>query len=215
MAIKHLSDNEHINQELEKSLRYDCAKLAGIGVLAALPAVGALVFVSQSCNTYSEYKLKKQIRTFLEQLLEGNLTEEDIRKHIEHINKDFTDGVMYAEFLVNMLTTHTNNSQSKFLAKIYKAFVLGKITKDEYVELAEVNSRMFERDYYAIWNKYRDNQNENDFKDMSYRYDRLLALGIVRSRYITIQDKEMVVNQEKYELTEFGKRFAEYVIGNC
>lgn len=73
----------------------------------------------------------------------------------------------------------TDYKKALILGRIYYALLKRSITVDQFRELSDVTGRMFLSDYETLKELYI--QDVTDMKNVNYRHDRLIGLGLARN----------------------------------
>ena len=205
-----LSDTQKPAEDAVDILKYDFWKLLTGAFVEKLPLPWYIICLAKVGKEICGYRLKAQSYLFIEKLVHGNLTEEDIRKHNDYLKCHSKQKVEELEQLLYMLESHTQKMQTIVLEKLYEAFVKQKIQWEQFCELAELNRRMIVSDYMVlkeIANKIRHTENEGA-ESRIFKINRLKSLGLVdnASRDAFWKDGGITIST-----TVIGKQLAEFL----
>ena len=164
------------------------------------------------------YRMLKNVKTFMLKLKDDKITAEDLQKHFDELRLYPNLQEEEQEQLIFMLESHSREIQSLVLAKFYEALLNKEINVEQFLELAEVNRRMFAEDYVGLWVAGMGGipwGTKLKRTTYSYQKERLVGLGILEKKPniksgTIISAKDFDPKNYIYEITNFGNTFYQY-----
>lgn len=176
------------------------------GVLRDIPIVGTVNAICKAGVHIREKHLLKETLLFVEVLNEGTVSKEKIQIHKERLDSNPKMAEKELERILLILDSHISNNQSVRLGHFYRAYINGAISWEKFSELMQANQRIFEEDV----NSSISLNTGLEFKG-SYKGLRLSSLGLIKVKEPTLVEESLIINNQDYELTGFGKMFLQHM----
>lgn len=174
------------------------------GVLKSIPIVGTITAICKTGINLRERHFIKETFAFVDAFNNGTITSEKLQAYRQLLEEDPQRAEQELEHIVLLLTSHLNTAQSKRLGAFYRHYVKGSINWSKFIELSEANSRLFEADFDLLKRINEETQVKNP-----YQAERLLALGLVKRVATTFTEGTLIVHDDLFSLSPFGKTFTQ------
>lgn len=201
-----------------KDITLDYAELSIENILrnelvAQIPIVKTFYAVVKTAINIQERNLLKQTLIFINEF-NNNKESKIVQKYKKQFDKDQKRLKKELERVLILLNRNIEDEKSKYLAKLYTSYISEEIDWNKFCELCDVVERLFISDIESLKNAY-ENNGINDFKTISYKHDRLLSIGLLRTKSIAGEMfwEEINITQKNnlMELTELGKKFCQII----
>lgn len=160
---------------------------------------------SEGVIGFRDYLLSNKFSHFLEGFFENNVTKDEIDKYIEKYDKDCLEEEI--NYLFNILNICCESYQAKRLGYLFVSCLKGKISKDVFYELAQINCSLLEIDLQILLEKEKiTNTNE-------YKCDRLASIGLFKKELFQTTNRAVgytITNE--YSPTELGRQMKKVLI---
>lgn len=176
------------------------------GLLRNIPIVGTVNAICKTGLHIRERHFVKETLLFVNALNEGMLSKEKIERHKETLDSNPEMAEKELERILLIIDSHISSNQSVRLGHFYRAYINGAISWDKFSELTQVNQRIFEEDVNLLISL----NSGLEFKG-SYKGLRLSSLGLISVKEPTLVNENLIVNNQDYELTGFGKMFLQHM----
>ena len=204
-------------------------------ILKEIPILKSITTLYHVVDRIKEKRLLKHTMAFVDSFNKGNLTKEEkdlYQKRLEKENSYLEDEL---ERILFLLEENSEVIQSRILAKMYLAYIKGKLKWDKFCELSEANRRMFITDIRIMRIFERKEQYYQFRNDEKQQLVRLTGLGMlaekespaardyneignVELKYMRkVKDKQGFYYEEdyddrlKYEVTNFGDLYLSFI----
>lgn len=161
-------------------------ELISNNVLRDIPVLNSISAVIRIGKDLHERNLLKQTSVFLSEFNSGTIDEEKLQKYKEKLDTD-KEKKSELERVLLILNNNIDVEKSKYLAKLFTAYLNEEITWDEFCEFSDVTNRLFIEDFRllkALWsnNSYLSKGGDN------FRAERIYSVGItgIRNNNIVI-----------------------------
>ena len=222
-----MTKNDFLPTSLSESISDEsCSILAEIGEISidAVLNDGLLKDIPIVSTTISLFKIGSSIRerhhltkliAFIQQMNEGIMNEDQRKKYQEALKDDCQKRNKEIAYLLIIIDRYLHIDQSRYLAKIFSAYLDEKIKWQKVVEYSEIINRLLPSDYNLLKSKssYHSSKDQN-----TDTLQRLIALGLIiedlQPTNYTLQNGELIINannsrEEKkrtYHRTDFGNK---------
>ena len=183
------------------------------GVLKDFPVLGTIAALCKTGVNLRERNLIRQTAVFITSFNNGTISDEDKSKYKEALNKDPKRKEKELGRVILLLDRLLEEQQAKVLGKFYCSYVKGAISWDKFVELSEVNARMFSDDYkdLAAINKEPVKTEERVSDQRAYKIQRLISLGLVSENHFGLNSSitlSFMPADNRFIVTPLGSTFA-------
>lgn len=175
-------------------------------VLRDIPIVGTIGAICKTGIHIRERHLLKETLLFVESLNEGAVSKEKIQRHKEKLDSNPKMAEKELERILLILDSHISNNQSVRLGHFYRAYINGAISWDKFSELTQANQRIFEEDVNSLISLNKGFEFKGSYKGL-----RLSSLGLIRVKEPTLVNESLIIHDQEYELTGFGKMFLQHM----
>ena len=182
------------------------------GVIQRLPLIGAVVSLYKTGLSIRELSFIKQTAVFIESFNDGSIAQEKLDAHRKKLEDNPKEADRELERVMLLLDRTIDAKRSRVLGKLYGSYVKGAIEWEVFVELSEVNSRMYVEDYGDLQRigSHPISQHEKVPARMEYRLRRLESQGLVmeqRARLFGGNVLETPDSDERFILSPLGATF--------
>ena len=155
-------------------------ELISNNTLRNIPILNSISAVIRIGKDLHERNLLKQTSVFLSEFNSGAIDEEKLQKYKEKLEDD-KKKISELERVLLILNNNIDVKKSKYLAKLFTAYINEKITWDEFCEFSDVTHRLFIEDFRllkALWSNssYLSKGGDN------FRAERIYSVGIIGIR---------------------------------
>ena len=209
--------NEQMYDALAEYLELGIDSLLNEGLLRDVPFVGTVRAFCKTGANIRERNLLRQTASFIKSLNEGSLSTEDIEAYQRRLEKDQKAAERELGRVILILDRTIEEKQSRVLGRLCAAYVSGKTSWDEFVELSEVNSRMFVADYVLLHHLKSDDALESE-RHSEFRLvgiQRLESLGLVAETGPVVHDGNLELrsgDDRRFRLTQLGLTFCNFIV---
>lgn len=174
----------------------------------SIPILNSICGVIRVGKDLRERNLLKQTSVFLAEFNSGTIDEEKLQKYKEKLKYD-KEKASELERVLLILNNNIDVEKSKFLAKLFAAYVNGRITWDEFCEFADITNRFYMEDY-RILKMFWDNKSAPDMKaGDEFRAERIYSAGIVGINPAAVGNGVHVIHGRK--LNRLGKTYCDII----
>lgn len=183
--------------------------------LKGIPIVGTVVAMCKTGASLRERNLLRQTAKFIISFNRGTIGQEKLEEHRRKLDDPKTAEKELGRVIL-LLDRTIEIEQSEVLGMFYRAYVAGSISWGKFVELSEVNSRMFLEDYRELWNVGKGilKQDNRVSSRRAYKFQRLTSLGLISESHAEVVDGTLVFppnDGSRYSLTSLGKVFFSFM----
>ena len=168
------------------------------GVVKDIPIIRTVYALCKTGLNIRERNFIRQTAVFISAFNAGTLEKEKLIAHRQELENDPQKAAKEIERVVLLLDRMLEEDQSEVLGKLYRAYVWEQIPWDLFVELSEVNARMFLSDYKelsAIAQK-PIKQEESVSAHRMYKIQRLISLGLLTENTYRLQTRNTLVHPD-------------------
>ena len=176
------------------------------GILKEVPILSTAVSLYKIGNSLKERHYVKKLASFVATLNKGIVNEEKREYYRSKITDNPTQSGKELEYILLLIDRYIHSDKAKLLAKLYLAFLDGRIKWVTLSEYAEILDRFLPSDITALIE-----YNGSEIMLLPEQRLRLSALGLLEktddNSSFYVDDEGMlhhVHNVEKYLLTSFG-----------
>ena len=185
------------------------------GLLKDFPIVSTVVSLYKIGSSIKDRHDIRNLAAFVLAFNNG-ITDDEKKEHYKSvINSDQKQRNRELEYILILLDRYIHYDKAEMLAKLYLAYLDGKIDWTTLAKAAEVLDRLLPSDYPELLNQCWPDLDDSDVPDSLLR---LISLGLVisHSKGATVNNTvgSIVLPAEKkkdYELTGFGKTLLQYL----
>ena len=182
------------------------------GVLKDLPIVNTITGVLKIGKNIHDRNLLKQSLNFINEFNSGQIDEDKLNNYKNLIETNTKKCEEELGRILLLLDRFVDKEKSIMLAKIFKAYVRGLISWDEFCEYSEIINRLFIQDLSLLKKIYNGEVSDTSDRTDIYRVERLNSLGIIglsfKSSRISIVNGVQNNRQDNYlTINDNGKKF--------
>ena len=186
-------------------------ELISNNVLRNIPILNSICGVIRVGKDLRERNLLVQTSTFLSEFNSGTIDEEKLQKYKEKL-KDDKKKISELERVLLILNNNIDVEKSKYLAKLFTAYINEQITWDEFCEFSDITNRFYMEDY-RILRMFWDNRSTPNMKaGDEFRAERIYSAGIVGINPAAVGNGTHVVHGRK--LNHLGKTYCDIIFNN-
>lgn len=151
------------------------------GVLKDIPILGTIAALCKTGVALQERNLIRQTAVFITSFNDGTIPQEKLIEYRQALESNPKKAEKELGRVMLLLERILEEKQSHILGRFYNAYVRGALTWGKFVELSEVNLRMFLSDYKELEsiNRKPIEQREDVSDRRLYKIQRLESLGLV------------------------------------
>ncbi len=182
------------------------------GLLKDIPVFGTIAALCKTGVNLRERNLIRQTALFISSFNQGTIAEDKLSAYRQELERDQKKAEKELGRVILLLDRMLEEKQAKMLGRFYSSYVNGSISWDKFVELSEVNARMFLNDYAELDGLARKpiKQDEEVSDKRMYVIQRLESLGLVtehRSRLYNGNKLTMPETDDRFVTTPLGGTF--------
>lgn len=191
-------------------LENEIDELISNNVLRNIPILNSICGVIRVGKDLRERNLLVQTSTFLSEFNSGTIDEEKLQEYKEKLEDD-KKKISELERVLLILNNNIDVEKSKYLAKLFTAYINEKITWDEFCEFSDITNRFYMEDY-RILRMFWDNRSTPNMKaGDEFRAERIYSAGIVGINPATVGNGAHVIHGRK--LNRLGKTYCDIIFG--
>lgn len=183
-------------------------ELISNNVLRNIPILSSICGVIRVGKDLRERNLLVQTSTFLSEFNSGAIDEEKLRKYKEKLEDD-KKKILELERVLLILNNNIDVEKSKYLAKLFTAYINEQIAWDEFCEFSDITNRFYMEDY-RILRMFWDNRSTPNMKaGDEFRAERIYSAGIVGINPAAVGNGAHVIHGRK--LNRLGKTYCDII----
>ena len=171
---------------LDTSLSDALADLAEVGIDAVLdfepfksiPIVSTLVGYAQAAQNIRERNLLIQTAEFFDAFKKGSIDDEALSEYRIKLQADPRRAEKELGRVIVLLDRSTESVKSRVLGRLYRSFVFGRLSWEDFFELTDAVDRAFVIDFSYLTRVF-DGEVTDTSGENGYRAERLYALGLI------------------------------------
>lgn len=196
---------------LEDYMEVGIDALINNDVIKEIPIVKTIAAVLKVGKNIYDRNLLKQTLTFINEFNKNDISQEELDKYREQIEKDNKKCEEELGRVLLLLNKFIDKEKSIILAKLYKAYIKKIITWDEFCEYSEITNRIFIQDLKILKDIYNrkiiDDKGNNKF-----RIERLYNTGLVGwNPRVVFSFGEQEIEENKVNINMIGERYVEII----
>lgn len=158
------------------------------GVLKDFPILGTVSALCKTGINLRERNFVRQTAAFITTFNNGTISEEKLNNYRQELENDPKRAERELGRVILLLDRMIEDFQSRMLGRFYSAYVRGAISWDKFVEISEVNTRMFISDYRELdYISRTPIQQTDELSDNRlYKIQRLESLGLVKENRVRL-----------------------------
>lgn len=172
------------------------------GLLKDIPIVSTAISIYRIGKSVREKHHLAKLIVFLDEINKGIESEENREKYQAKFAQDKKFRDQELEYILILIDRYISFDKPQMLAKLYLAYLDGKIKWEEFTQYAEVVDRLLPGDIYLSSNGFKFARNKSDSQQ------RLAALGLMRGVIPDTEKDRGVISFSSpgldYETTRFG-----------
>lgn len=182
------------------------------GVLREIPIVKTLYSACKILYNVHERNLLKQTIHMIEGFRSYNVSEAELNAYKRRYESDARYAEKELGRVLIILDRTIDAVKSRYIGRLYAAFIKRQITWERFCEMAEVTERLFMSDYNVFWRLVYGAPFEAGVKENElYSASRLAGTGIIiegtESQLKTIAE----IEKRTYTVTELGRQYASII----
>lgn len=182
------------------------------GVLKDIPVFGTIASLCKTGMNLKERNLIRQTAHFITTFNDGSISEEKLFAYRKKIEEDPKKSEEELGRVILLLDRMLEKQQARMLGKLYNSYIKGAIDWDKFVELSEVNARMFISDFKELDSIARNPiQQEDEVSDKRlYKIQRLESLGLVKEHRTRLHSGNVLSYEDtnnRFVTTPLGDTF--------
>ena len=179
-------------------------------IVESIPFVKTVVGIAKTAQNIVERNLVKQTINFLNGYNSGEISEEKINAYRLKITTDHDKAEEELGRIIVILNKTVESEKSIILGRLFRGYIMGYINWADFCDLTYAIDSLFISDI-PILLKTKGSGLEDPESDISYRIDRLAALGLVKTGTGTADDSVGELRFFTYAtITAFGELFVKY-----
>lgn len=175
-----------------------------------IPIIKTICGISKAYLSIREKNFIKQLTVFLINVSDGKASEKEKSKYLQQLSNE-KDKRKVLERLLLLLEKNIETEKSIAYANIFKGFINGKITKNEFFEMTIITDSLFMTDVNTLNLIFKCEKNSKNC-DIS-NINRLSALGLIH-QVESVEDGVLNLGTTNSELTSIGKKYCEIIFNN-
>lgn len=184
----------------------ECAK--------SIPFVSIVMAAYHIGKTIREKHHLEKLTEFIQEIAAGTADEERQKKYLTKWHADRKQREKELEYLIVIIDRYLHKDMARMVARIYLAFLEGKISWQEVLGYSAVIDRLLPGDYEALK---RGNIEDVDFNNTEDTILRLVGLGLMVSHG---KDMQMTVSEtlfipvnsrSDFNITNFGQKLLKII----
>ena len=196
---------------LEDYMEVGIDALINNDVIKEIPIVKTIAAVLKVVKNIYDRNLLKQTLTFINEFNKNDISQEELDKYREQIEKDNKKCEEELGRVLLLLNKFIDKEKSIILAKLYKAYIKKIITWDEFCEYSEITNRIFIQDLKILKDIYNrkiiDDKGNNKF-----RIERLYNTGLVGwNPRVVFSFGEQEIEENKVNINMIGEKYVEII----
>lgn len=187
-------------------------ELISNNVLRDVPILNSIGAVIRTGKDLRERNLLKQTSAFLSEFNSGTINEEKLQKYKEKLDTD-KEKKSELERVLLILNNNIDVEKSKYLAKLFTAYLNEQITWGEFCEFSDVTNRLFIEDFRllkALWSNSGYLSKDSD----NFRAERIYSVGIIGIRNNNIVITGEPQGLEGRALNLLGQKYCDIIFNN-
>ena len=181
-------------------------------ILNSISFVKTILGIAKTAQNIYDRNLIKQTLSFIKGYNSGELEEEKINAYRKKITNDTKKAEEELGRVMVILNKTVESKKSLIMGRLFQAYVMGNIDWNTFCDLSDATDSMFLSDIPILLKTQCDGL-ENPDSNVSYRADRLAALGLVKTGSGTADAGEGALRFFSYaKITKFGELFVNYGI---
>lgn len=177
-------------------------------VFRSVPIFNSISAVIRIGKDLRERNLLKQTSTFLSEFNSGTINEEKLQKYKEKL-EDNKEKLLELERVLFLLNNNIDVEKSKYLARLFTAYINEDISWDEFCEFSDITNRFYIEDY-RILRMFWDNRSTPKIKaGDKFRAERINSAGIVGINPAAVGNGAHVIHGRK--LNHMGKTYCDII----
>ena len=186
------------------------------GLLKEIPIISTVISTYRIGKGLKERFYIKKLAAFINELNRGIANQEKLKSYKNKIKANPSFRAQEAEYLLILLDRYIDMEKSKYLAKLFLAYLDGKLTWKQLSVYAEMLDRFINGDLEMLQKKYFDSISVEATPDSLLRLISLgLAVEVEKERttpttvgYISIP----VATEKDYSITDLGRKLLEIIV---
>lgn len=182
------------------------------GLLQGIPVLSTIAALCKTGLNIRERNLIRQTAIFITSFNDKTIDSEKLTSYRKALESNPKKAEKELGRVVLLLNQSLEEKRSQVLGHFYNSYVRGAISWDKFVELSEVNSRMFMDDYKVLNTIYstpiKDDADVSD--DQMYHIQRLESLGVMLENKIRLVDGSSISypdTDDRFVVSTLGKTF--------
>ncbi|ALB46236.1 hypothetical protein [Clostridium beijerinckii] len=184
------------------------------GLLKDVPIVGTVFKTGKLIYNLYDRNLLRQTLIFIQEFNKGIISYEKLKEYRSSIEDDHKKAEKELGRVLIILNRTIDFEKTIILARLYLAYINEKITWDDFIELSEVNERLFVNDISILSKIYINGMNVD--KGKIHNFLRLVSVGLLKSdsRFDSSNCGNSIISSEPIdavELTLLGDKFCSLI----
>lgn len=173
------------------------------------PIAQTIYGFGKTVQNIHDRNLLNQTLTFIIEFNNGTISSDKLIAYKSTINLNPRQCEEELGRILILLNRYVDKDKSKWLARIFKAYLNQDISWNNFCEYSEIINRIFIQDIKILENIYEKETMPDISTDEVYRLDRLKSLGLINVGF-----EGMIVTEDapKEGLNEYGKKFTEIIL---
>jgi len=182
------------------------------GVVKEVPVLRTIASLCKTGLNLRERNLIRQTARFISSFNDGSISDDKLLAYRNQLETDTKKAEKEFGRVILLLDRTLEEQQAKMLGRFYKAYVKGAIDWDKFVELSEVNARMFTSDYKELDSIVRNPVQQTDEIPAKrlYKIQRLESLGLVMEHRTRLHSGNVLTfegTNDRFVATPLGGTF--------
>lgn len=180
------------------------------GLLKDIPIVSTILGLGKLAQNIYDRNLLRQTLAFINEFNHQGISSDKVEKYRAKLQRNPKRMEKELGRVLILLNQNIDIIKSIFEAKFYSSYIDGEISWDAFCELCDITGRLFMSDISVLKDAYANNGVTRQTV-LSYRYDRLISVGLLKNEarlsggyFMVIEGQEQ---QNAIDITDIGKTF--------
>lgn len=183
------------------------------GILKDIPVLSIIASLCKTGVNLRERNLIRQTAIFISSFNAGTISADKLASYRNELESNPEKAEKELGRVILLLDRILEVQQAKVLGHFYSSYVKGSLSWDKFVEVSEVNSRMFLSDYDELITVFQTPVKQDDEVSdrRMYKIQRLESLGLVMENRYRLQSGTILTCPDtdyRFVTTPFGSTFA-------
>jgi len=181
------------------------------GILKDFPIIGTIVGMSKTVQNIRDRNLLKNLYIFIKEINSGKVDKSKLGEYKERLDKDKKFAEKELGRVLILLDRYIDDDKTIILAKLFKAYINGRIIWNEFIEYSEIVEKILLLDIVLL-KKAANKEIDKTTPENRFRFERLSSLGLIYlSDKLMFTFEELEMTDKYVAVTIFGEKFVEII----